>query len=967
MPLKLITGPANAAKAGEVLGAFRSRAEAGDAPILVVPTASDRDSYERELLAGGSLVGGRVLTWEALVGLLARRHGIGLRLIGPLRRRTLVRKAIDAASDDLECLLGSSTTVGFTTSLESTFREVGRAGLDSRRLAELVERSADPRRIELARLLASYEAVLGSEGVTDRERQALAVLESLERESGLWDERPVLVYGFSELTVVQRRALTALSLQCDVVVSLPADGRDRVGLAEHTVRAFARHFPGGVPVESLPAAREPRGPGLLESRLFSGAAKGAARGASGTVRVLVGNGTTAAAELVAKEVASRVSEGVAVEDLVIVKPPRMPAEPIVAALRERGLDSSWQRSVVLGATALGSSLVGLLRCELDRDRAEAADAVAWIASTSDATGIAVAEEIDRGMRVDGDRRAGRLLAEWVSRREAEPEFSGSVAGAKTASAMAGAIKTVARDLFARLASGDGRPLRLDQAEQAAALTAVTVGAADVAELFDSGSPQAMIDELAALPVELSDGLARPGAVLISDALSIRGRSFDTVIVCGLEDGLFPSSFSPDPFLEDAAAEGLALEDERISASEVHSGAEREQFVICAARARERLVLVRRGVDDNGGELPRSPFLDEAMRLLGREFDDFDERRRSGLVDGEAGDRGAARLEALTGRASSHPSAPAQLGADAASAVAGDLGSVASPTRLERYTECPARWLADVVLNPLDFDERPEHMELGNVVHDALEHGIGVVIERDLGPVSEANREVIVDAFEEALAAAAATLGSTVSARLRIEQARRLLHLWLDLEIERADGWTPKEVEFEFGASDEVEPLDLGNGLTVTGKIDRVDVAVTDEGEELVVIRDYKSGRSHGRPKKPESAKVNSGNRAAKFWNDEHRPVFQAPLYLLAASRELDLPAGGAFYETLKDSQRRGGLLSDLSADPSFKSLLGREELEELLAASVKQAMEVVQAMVDGRVPPTDNCDCPHPWLCGRRP
>jgi hypothetical protein len=308
-----------------------------------------------------------------------------------------------------------------------------------------------------------------------------------------------------------------------------------------------------------------------------------------------------------------------------------------------------------------------------------------------------------------------------------------------------------------------------------------------------------------------------------------------------------------------------------------------------------------------------------------------------------------------------------LGAEAASAIAADLGSVASPTRLERYTECPTRWLADVVLNPLDFDERPEHMELGNVVHDALEHGIGVIIERKLGPVSEDNRQVVIDAFEEALAAAASTLGSTVSARLRIEQARRLLHLWLDLEIERADDWTPREVEFEFGTSDEVEPLDLGNGLTVTGKIDRVDVAVTDGGEQLVVIRDYKSGRSRSRPTKPETAKTNSGNRAAAFWTDEYRPVFQAPLYLLAASRELDLPAGGAFYETLKDSQRRGGLLNGLSSDTSFKSFLGREELDALLEASVEQAMQVVQAMVDGRVPPTDNCDCPHPWLCGRRP
>ena len=35
MPLKLVTGPANAAKAGEVLGALRARVD--EEPLLVVP------------------------------------------------------------------------------------------------------------------------------------------------------------------------------------------------------------------------------------------------------------------------------------------------------------------------------------------------------------------------------------------------------------------------------------------------------------------------------------------------------------------------------------------------------------------------------------------------------------------------------------------------------------------------------------------------------------------------------------------------------------------------------------------------------------------------------------------------------------------------------------------------------------------------------------------------------------------
>ena len=43
MPLTLVTGPANAAKAGEVLGGLRARVD--EEPILVVPDALREDEH----------------------------------------------------------------------------------------------------------------------------------------------------------------------------------------------------------------------------------------------------------------------------------------------------------------------------------------------------------------------------------------------------------------------------------------------------------------------------------------------------------------------------------------------------------------------------------------------------------------------------------------------------------------------------------------------------------------------------------------------------------------------------------------------------------------------------------------------------------------------------------------------------------------------------------------------------------
>ena len=54
MPLTLITGPANAAKAGAVLE--RLRAALPRDPLLVVPTAADVEHYQRELAASGHRV-----------------------------------------------------------------------------------------------------------------------------------------------------------------------------------------------------------------------------------------------------------------------------------------------------------------------------------------------------------------------------------------------------------------------------------------------------------------------------------------------------------------------------------------------------------------------------------------------------------------------------------------------------------------------------------------------------------------------------------------------------------------------------------------------------------------------------------------------------------------------------------------------------------------------------------------------
>ena len=59
MPLTLVTGPANAAKARVVLDAYRAALDRE--PLLVVPTFADVEHYRRELAAGGAVFGRSVM------------------------------------------------------------------------------------------------------------------------------------------------------------------------------------------------------------------------------------------------------------------------------------------------------------------------------------------------------------------------------------------------------------------------------------------------------------------------------------------------------------------------------------------------------------------------------------------------------------------------------------------------------------------------------------------------------------------------------------------------------------------------------------------------------------------------------------------------------------------------------------------------------------------------------------------
>src|SRR4051794_1647236 len=228
MPLTLITGPANAAKAGAVFE--RLRAALPRDPLLVVPTAADATHYQRELAGSGIVFGADVVTFARLVAEIAVRAGLTARPLGPVARDRVVRAAV--AGVPLRVLAGSAATSGFAVAAGALFAELQRSLVSPARFtAALRAWAADPEgglgrgayAGELAALYAAYRRRLDALGRPDREGHAWAALDALRAAPTTWGARPVFLYGFDDLTPTERDAVETLVRHAgtDVCVALP--------------------------------------------------------------------------------------------------------------------------------------------------------------------------------------------------------------------------------------------------------------------------------------------------------------------------------------------------------------------------------------------------------------------------------------------------------------------------------------------------------------------------------------------------------------------------------------------------------------------------------------------------------------------------------------------------------------------------------------------------------------------------
>jgi RecB family exonuclease len=587
-----------------------------------------------------------------------------------------------------------------------------------------------------------------------------------------------------------------------------------------------------------------------------------------------------------------------------------------------------RRRVRFGDTAVGGALVGLLRSAEESGRT--GDLLAWLRAPGVLERPELADALELETRRRGVVTAAGAVALWQERRwplEALDRLR-EASGHRPLQLIERAERELGR-LFAAPRRRLAAMLEPEELQDAAALQVAQRALGELRELARSSPELAPADAaelgdvLAAL--ELPAGEARQGAVAVLDPLALRARRVRALFLCALQEGAFPAPQRAQPVLGEEERRRLAeTGGPRLPLPADGLAAERYLFYAAVSRPEERLYLSWHAADEEGNPLARSLFVEDLCDLLHPSLGERTARRALGE---------------LSASVAAAPGAPLPARAAGLAPLSEErvLASVRerpfSASSLEAWIGCPTKWFVERLLRPNAFEPDPEALARGGLAHAALKQTFEALRERTgtarPKPASlPLARELLAQALREHEPRHPLSVAPE-----RLAAARRRLQVDLERYLARAaemDGaLEPAHLELGFGFPEEPDALpalELGEGVSLRGRIDRIDVG---PGGEAVVY-DYK-----GRAAPPAARWLSDGN-------------VQVALYMHAAERLLGLWAVGGFYQPLAGSDGRPRGVLDAEADVGIECVRGdaleSSELAELLREVLARAREAaVQA------------------------
>ena len=277
--------------------------------------------------------------------------------------------------------------------------------------------------------------------------------------------------------------------------------------------------------------------------------------------------------------------------------------------------------------------------------------------------------------------------------------------------------------------------------------------------------------------------------------------------------------------------------------------------------------------------------------------------------------------------------------------------------LERFADCPVKWLVESLLRPDELAPDPEAMVRGDYAHSVLEHTFRRLAEETgerrvtHANLAHAERILLTELHQrrgEFQLSPKQTRVKAAARRLEFDLLR-----YLRAEADSDSEFEPDRFELTFGMAEGDEPVEIAEGLRVRGRIDRVDVS-----DGMALVLDYKGS------KRVDRYKVAS-------WEKENR--FQAALYMLVVERLLGLRAAGGVYVALgnKDPRPRGMVAADVEELGSGFFDTDRrdsEEFRETLDWALARIRDTDALMRAGQLcAKPDSCDwnggCRYPSIC----
>ena len=946
MGLNLITGPANAGKVRLLLRRYLEALPLE--PYLIVPNRSDVDRVERDLLEiQPALLRGSIGTFDDLFRRLARGGGESRPVATEAQRALIVRRAL--AGQSLNGLGRSARFGGFADALLAAVGELESGLLDPNDLDG-----------ELASLYAAYRAELDRLAMWDRDLLRRHAAERVAGELDAWGGEPVFAYGFEDLTGAEWALLQALAGRSDVTVSMPYEpGRAAFASLRRTMDDLAGLADGRI--EELPPAFDQVAPSALahlERALFAESVPQAPP-IDGSIRFFESAGKRGALELVGEELLSLLRSGVAAEEIGIVCPSleRWQA-PLETALGTLGVPYALETYARFDKTPYGQSLLSLLRFAwLGGGRADLYTFLRSPYSGLTRQNVDFLEGRLRGRAVDSPER---VEEETIRLRDGQPlAVLETLRTAPTPlDAVAGLAAFMLRAAYGLEAPPVGELSRQDIRAHEAVMRLVEE-LRGWSELEGALSTEEVFSAVEGAEVRRSSS-AEAGRIAVLDLLRSRTRRFEVVFLLGLEEGSLPRRGHESPFLGDDARRDL---DERSRARLTRPdqvARDRYLFYTACTRASRRLYLVREAATDEGNPREPSPFWDEVQALFPKDDVARWTRRRplselTWPLEEAPTDR--ERLRAVAMRAASdsetadaiaiangwdrrlaralrafdrptrltHPQVLAELAAKSTFGV----------TELERFADCSSIWFLERLIDPKSIDARVDARLRGSVAHQVLFRFYSG-LPKELG----ADR-VDEDRVEDAVAFLRRCLDDAVQG-VRLEltdlQRRELQHgLWRDLEAfvreeaAAAMPLVPRRFEVLFGsersAPELQRGLELAEGVTLSGKIDRIDV---DPFSARGIVQDYKAGKHAHSAQQIESEKR-----------------LQIPLYMLVLRDLVGVEPLGGLYRPLSGERKARGLLRAEAREDGIPGFAKNDYLpEDEFWSKVDGARELAVGIVE---------------------